>query len=420
MGSKGKIVAAILLIIILIGTLWFMQREDRYNWYSEMDRTFKSAPYGTLFLERYLKTQFEEDSYHQLDSTLSIELTKHMNPKEVSNYVFIGQYIYLDSADFETSLQYVEQGNNMFFFSHQFPYDLMEYLNQGDCYYSWEGVEDFSDSLVYANLEDPELRFYEPVEFAHFEKDEKKYTNWPYLSDLYFCEETDSYEVLGNFNVNQPNFFRVEYGEGYFYFHTNPKFYTNYYFTTEPTRNYIERSLRYIDGDELLFDNYTRLSDIDGRVSRELSQGKGPLRFILSQESLKWGLYVLLGALFLFLVLESKRKQRNIPILVKKENTSIEYVETISELFFQRSGNGKIFKYMNQQFLEFIRKRYRMPTKVLDEKFITTLSAKSKIEKIRLEEIFKTHQLGQFEGNVSEEFLVKYHKKIQYFYNNCK
>lgn len=379
------------------------------------DSSFEQ-PYGLKFMDEYLRTQYEEDNFQFLDSSITVDLPKYLENDTIYDYLFIGHNMYLDTAELEAMLDFVEDGNNAIFLSKQFPYNLMEELNTASCIYDWNENDYFLDSTVYANFAEQDLKTFESVQYSRLNKDKKVEYDWHFVDEGYFCEEEKNFTALGRFNQNQVNFFRVEYGDGQFYFHSNPEFFTNYYLTLEENQKYAQKALSYATGSYLLWDKQYNLRNFD----QNISQNDGPLKYILSQESLKWALYTLIGALLLYLLFEAKRKQRSIPIIAGKQNTSIEYVETISELYFQRKGHNKIYDYITSQFNDFIRKRYRLSTKKQDEDFIKLLSIKSHIKKDRIEALLKLQNNGKFEGNINEKFLVSYHKEIQYFYNHCK
>jgi hypothetical protein len=415
LNNGTKIGLVVVLLMVLFGALSYMQ-DKGYNWYSEMNDSNFEQPYGLKFMDEYLRKQYDEGSFQFLDSSITVDLPKYLENDTVYDYLFIGHNMYLDTAELEALLDFVEDGNNAIFLSKKFPYDLMEELNTGECVYDWYENDNFLDSTIYANFEEQDLKTFDPVQYSRLIKDKKVEYAWHFIDEDYFCIEEKNFTALGRFNQNQVNFFRAEYGQGQFYFHSNPEFFTNYYLTQKENQEYAQKVLSYATGSHLLWDKQYNLRNFDHNIS----QNDGPLKYILSQESLKWALYCLVGALLLYLMFEAKRKQRSIPIIVGKENTSIEYVETISELYFQRKGHSKIYDYITIQFNDFIRKRYRLSIKKKDENFIKLLSVKSHIKKERIEALLKHQNNGKFEGNIDEKFLISYHEEIQYFYNHCK
>jgi len=55
-----------------------------------------------------------------------------------------------------------------------------------------------------------------------------------------------------------------------------------------------------------------------------------PLKYILSQESLKWAYYILIVSIIVYIIFQGKRKQRVIPLIPPLKNTTLEFVRIIA------------------------------------------------------------------------------------------
>ena len=101
------------------------------------------------------------------------------------------------------------------------------------------------------------------------------------------------------------------------------------------------------------------------------------MRFILNQPALKWSYYLLVVGLLLFVIFKAKREQRIIPIIKPLENSSVEFAKTVGSLYYQHRDYANLNHKKITYFLTYIRNRYYINTTVLDENFITQLSAKA-------------------------------------------
>lgn len=61
-----------------------------------------------------------------------------------------------------------------------------------------------------------------------------------------------------------------------------------------------------------------------------------PLRYILSQQPLRWALYLTLTTILLVMLVNARRRQRVIPVIAEPENISLSFVKQIGTLYAQR------------------------------------------------------------------------------------
>jgi len=421
--NQTKLLTMGLLVALIIGLLFYI-RKPSYNWSSELYKNDYDQPYGLMFLDRYLKTQFEGDNFQYADSALDIELPKLTQDAESYNYLFVGKSDFLKTGEVNSLMQFVKKGNNAFYISKNFPRAIFRILHRDSCQSSWGANNYIYQKSVDVQLLNEDFESSNPVTYARIKKDKEVDYKWNFIPKRTLCESSSNFENLGSIDEDKINFFRVKHGEGYFYFNSNPELFTNFYLSQGKSQVYAEEVFSFATANRMIWDKQLRRgngsgsgqSDSDDEDSRSAS----PLSFILSITNLKWALYVLMGSLFVYFVFQTKRKQRPIPILPTKENSSIEYVETISELYFQQKGHDKIFKYIRSQLYEFIRKRYKISTKNRDENFIKVLSNKSKVNAEKVTEMVDYGNINVDTYNDKESLLAKYHQLVQYFYNHCK
>jgi len=373
MSQNNKLTIIGVVVALIMGLLWYFHKTS-YNWTTELYNNDYGQPYGLKFLDGYLKTQFEGDNFMYADSTLDIELGK-LDKSIRSNYLFVGGHDYLRTNEVNALMDFVEEGNNAIYIAKDFPQALFKILHKGDCKNQWTRNEFIQEKSVNVKLLNKAYSSATPIKYARINQDKEVIYHWNYIPAVVFCESSENFEKLGALN-NKMNFFRVKFGEGYFYFNSNPELFTNYYLSQDRPQKYVEEVFSYATGNRMIWDKQLRQEGSNGN-SRSRSNNKsaredGPLSFILSITSLKWAFYVLAASLFVYFIFYTKRKQRIIPIMSAKENSAIEYVETISELYFQRKGNDKIFTYIESQWYEFVRKRYRISTKKIDADFVKT------------------------------------------------
>jgi len=141
------------------------------------------------------------------------------------------------------------------------------------------------------------------------------------------------------------------------------------------------------------------------------------LQYILSQRPLKYAYYltILMGLLFVYFF--AKRRQKAIPILETRKNTSLEYIETMSALFMAQDQNEKLVNHMKTNFYHKIKTAYFLNAN--DPKLAEKLSKKSKIPKAQIDSILK--QLNIVNNYAfNDDQLIRLYNDINSFDKNRK
>jgi hypothetical protein len=125
---------------------------------------------------------------------------------------------------------------------------------------------------------------------------------------------------------------------------------------------------------------------------------------------------VLLLLLLLWVLLNSRRKQRMIPAYPKPANESLDFVKTMGRLYYDRKDHQNLANKMSMYFLEHVRTTYKLPTHTLDDNFIESLHYKSGYSGGELNEIVSFIQYLQQGGDVNEHQLINFHNQLESFY----
>lgn len=267
------------------------------------------------------------------------------------NYVFVGNYAYYTESSVTELLDFVERGNSAFISAYDLPEDLATHLFGNDCYYNFYGDEEriLSEQLdtvtFQLNSTDESFELYNIYAYAPYNKATF------YLNGGMLCDDALDNEVIGTFGEYNINFTRLNWGEGNFYFHTNPVFFTNYYLVDSLQYAYAEACLAVLGDGPVYWDETSRVPPSVARQrnqqnarnnqrsysgGRNLLTGNEALSYIQEQGPLALAWYTLLFATLLYIIFRGKRRQRIIPIIHPRENSSKRFIDTISRLVFQK------------------------------------------------------------------------------------
>lgn len=143
----------------------------------------------------------------------------------------------------------------------------------------------------------------------------------------------------------------VPCGKGEIIFSCNPLLFTNYGVLNRVTSSYVFRIMSQISD----FPVYRTEAYLD---KREQQGGYySPFREFLKRPPLCWALYLAILGVVLFLVFSARRRQRIIPVMLKPENKSLEFVKLIGTLYFQRHDNRDLVEKKFRFFAETVRRK---------------------------------------------------------------
>lgn len=417
--KKGNNIIIIVVVAVLLITIvgLVLMSTKRYDWYETYEIESKE-PYGAYIIGEMLKNYYPEKKFTVLDSPLNDSLAADAK-KGHKNYISIGSKVQYDSTGVRVLLSFVEQGNTAFISTGPNVMELLDALFPDTClYYDEDYDHPENDSIV-------KLNFYSAA------KEEKTFTltyvfqnkpfsyAWMCFDSSFFCGSRSNAVALGYFGDYHCNFIKMHYGNGDFYIHSIPLAFSNYSLTKKENLEYVSKVFSFVPPGDILWDEYSKFPG-NLNFNSELESSQSPLRFILSQEGLRWAWYLSLLFLLLYVIFFGKRRQRIIPLAEPNTNTSLEYINIIGQLYYQAQGHKTIGLHKMKLFQSFIRNRYFINVGVADEQTIQNISLKSQIPVDDIKNIFREYNRINTPASISSEELITFHNLIENFYKHCK
>jgi hypothetical protein len=204
-------------------------------------------------------------------------------------------------------------------------------------------------------------------------------------------------------------------GSGAVFIHLAPLAFSNYFLLHKNNIDYYKNAFSVIPQNvsKVVWNDYylTKL-----RINKE--RDPSWFRVLLKYPGFRWGLLTALGTLFLFVLLEMRRKQRMIPEWEKPRNESMDFVKTIGRLYYDKGDHKNLAKKMGTYFLEHIRSQYKLSTHTIDDDFINALHNKTAYPMDELKQIVRFIQFVDTAPAISEKQLSDFHKQLELFYQN--
>ncbi|MGN6646542.1 MAG: hypothetical protein ACTHJT_08425 [Cytophaga sp.] len=227
-----------------------------------------------------------------------------------------------------------------------------------------------------------------------------------------------SVAVFSMLNDHTYNYVRIPYGKGYLYVFTTPILLTNYFVKEKQGLSHAEEILSVLSNGKLFWDEVPAIN----RQESESSRPRTPyLKYVLAVEPLRWAWYLLLATVLIYILFESKRKQRIIPVIEPVNNTSIEYVQTTGRLYAQIGNHRKLIQLNMRLFISTIQQKYGVKINLDNPASVQWLATKSGIEAqrfIQLQEEYKRITLPGHEMKTKDLHL--FYQQLQFIYKKIQ
>ena len=389
------------LFIFLFGALLALyilaevNRPKTFDWSVTLSKEDKN-PYGSYVLYRQLQDLFPASSIN----SYQLPVYNQIGKREEKNtaYLLIEPELDLGADDINELLNYVVNGNYLFITSGSFSKPVLDSLQIKIS----RRLNLLDRDSITINFSNPLLRTPKDYSFPRMTMD-------GYFSSL----DTSRVVILGTSGQDNINFIKIPYGEGALFLHASPLCFSNYFILKNNNAEYTSKALSYIPGNvtKIYWDEYYKMGP---------AGSKNPLRFILTNSYMRWAFRIAVLAIVLFIIFEMKRRQRIIPVIPPLQNTTLDFVRTVGNVYFNQHDNKNIAVKKINYFFEFIRSKFYLATNQPNEEFITVLAKKSGIHVQEIEELFKAIQEVNSSTLVNDELLIYINKKIDIFYTNIK
>ena len=378
-------------VTIIILTLVKISEPEEIDW-NESFSKYDKIPYGGYIIYDIANELFKGSELSLTELPVYNILKDNYYHK--TNYVFINSYFSPDVLDTEYLLDYVSDGNQVFISAFSIYGSLADSL-RFKTYRTF-----FNDDSIKVNFNLAEV------------KSDNGYLFEKGNFENYFSEyDTSLTQVLGTNDVGNTNFIRIKYGNGNIFLNTVPLAFTNYYLLYSQNEEYVYKAFSHLPVQKTLWDEYYKTGN---------KYSASALQYILSQESLKWAYYLLLGTIVLFIFFYGRRRQRIIPVIEPLKNTTVEFVQTVGNLYYQQKDYKNIAEKKISYFSDYIRNKYFIKASSFDEDMLQILSEKSSVSPGEVKSIFSEIEKIRSSKKISEEDLININYQIEKFYERTK
>ncbi|NDV70327.1 DUF4350 domain-containing protein [Dysgonomonas sp. 25] len=314
---------------------------------------------------------------------------------DTTTYMFVNLEFDLEDADTPYFLDFVGIGNNAFISAEKISHTLLDTL----------GV---NDRRKFFTMDSTYL-------LADYKNKSFRLRNYEANTKLQMKDCPHPYKVLATNNQNDTVFVQIKYGKGNIYLHTMPIMFSNIHMLKKDKYDFAFHCLSYIPrSNNILWDEYQK----QGLIGEQ-----SIFRVMLNSVSLRIALYLIVIGLLLYMIFESKRIQRAIPVMKPPVNSSVEFAGTLSNLFYRKQDYASIARYRMTYLLDFIRKNYYLSASsefALDDEFIEILYMKSGMSKEKLSQMFFAYKNVMRYPATAKNYYWEFTDLLEEFYRHVK
>ncbi|MTI20150.1 DUF4350 domain-containing protein [Fulvivirga sp. RKSG066] len=380
---------AILVACVVFYTVMEIITPKPINWTVTLASLDKN-PFGTYLLDQRMGDLFEK--------TTKSNLTFYeLKDSVYQNYFILSQQFGPSQEDTDALLTHVANGSNVLIASNYYTGRFADTLDLNTADYLFQGN-------IFTNLDRGDTA---ALSFTNPKIDAQEFYYQRDNAQNYFSEFDSLQSTILSLNdIERATFIKRPWGDGNIYLCSTPLAFTNNYLVYEDNHEYISHMLSYLPAGNIHWTEFYQLGRMEART---------PLRFILSQESLKWAYYISLLTLIFFLFFEAKRKQRIIPIIKPLQNDTLDFIGTISNLYYQNKAHKSIATKKINFFLDQLRQHYFITMREENSDFITHIAHKTGNAEEDVKSLFDLINTIRKKTEIEASELTALNKKLEAF-----
>lgn len=386
---------------------------------------YDNQPFGCAVFDSLLSGSFPRGYTVSRNTFYQLEQEDSINRRSI---LVIADELPLSKVDLTSMLKLAERGNKIMLVSNHFSSLLKDTLGFSNNYnrFSPALLKKYASSLLGRDS------LYWVGDSAIYPR-RTFYFN-PYLCSTYFFADTIDVSILaekqalreefayvsdkdsvtvGDSIIHFPVAMSLPWGKGELVLATNALLFTNYGMLDGGNATYLFRVL-------------SRLKDFpvvrtEAYMQETAQEQMSPFRYFLAQKPLRWALYLSMTGILLFMVFTARRKQRAIPVMREPENKSLEFIELIGTLYYQKKDHADLVRKKYIFFAEELRREIQVDVEDVaeDERSFGRIARKTGMKAEDIRKLIREIRPVIYGGvDVSEERMKYYIDKMNEIINH--
>ena len=372
-----------LILLVLIAEVLSTKSTIWVKTFSRYDKN----PYGSYALGRVIDDLFPNKEVQKSNLTY-FEIVTDEN--DAANLLSISDEFFLDQNSYDSLLTQVSAGQVAFISSMYMSQLLQDTL----------GVElsHLSYDINYVMEENDSSSFYIA---------EKEYAYSGEELESYIESYPDESEIFSTNSEGNPTTIKLPFGKGYFILNTTPIIFTNHFMLYGQNHQAVSSLLSALPVGNLHWTEYYQVGKLNS---------SSPFRVVLEHPYLKTALYLTLLLILAFMLFEAKRKQRRIPIIEPPQNQTVQFVQTVGNLYLTTENHKAVA--INQ--INFLKEYLSMKMNIhlrLESESAGLIAAKASKDKSFVKQLIEKIQHVESAERISEHTLTDLTSDLHKFYH---
>lgn len=412
------IVTGVIAVAATVILIWlFTSQPKRYMWIEHYQyRSFlKRQPYGLLYFKQLIEKRPGPGRMITIRKPLNRFLPERAGHKGV--YLFMGNRpIYSDQAA-EELLSFAEKGNTVFIMATNLPETFIKAL-----FVEASFENPFILSLDVSDV-NPSLAPFAPDNNYHFwyqVSDQKARHYWGYLNPEHLSNLGEKGKALGHLHDDLINFYEITYGKGRVILHTNPLLFSNYFIITEEGYRYASGAFSFLKSSDNIYLDRVSLKQPSQTGLIDPGTRKSWLGFILTSPGLKWAWYLLLLTVMLIIIVRSRRRQRAIPVMESRDNSVMEHIRTLGQIYLKHKNHRKLALQQKQLLMNKLASRWKIRINRPVEELRDEIIAKTGVPEEIIDKLLEQIRHIDTRQSLSARELTTWYESIEQFYSYSK
>lgn len=409
-GSRWFILAMVLFLAVMFLVEYNLPKKFVWNpTFSQYDH----QPFGCAVFDYMLEESWPKDYYLNEWTFYNFENDTTGEPLAI---LAVGQQLQLTETDRNAIMRLAERGNKVILASNSFSLsDTLGYKMS----YTWFRASELKKYAGSVNRRD--TLYWLPDSITGTAYPAAVFEFYPQLCDVYFTKydslsvplaekemKNDSVEELQDslfipaLKSSGAVALRRPVGKGEIILISTPLLFTNYGMLDKNNAAYIFRLLSPAKDLPLYRTEAYNKSEYEQR---------SPFRYFLSQPALRWGLYLTMITLVLFLIFTARRRQRPIPVIREPDNKTLEFTELIGTLYYQKKDHADLVRKKFTYFAESLRRNIQVDVEEDgdDAALCRKIAGKTGMEEEKIVRLFiRLRPVVKGERNVTEQEMKDY------------
>lgn len=393
---KGNRKYYLIFICVFAGVVLFQYLQPTpINWNKTYLRKDKIA-FGSYAIYELLENTYAEELSLNRQTLYSLN---NKNTATHQSLLMIDGELELKDLDTKTLFDFVSRGNKAMLCANSFGGTLRDTfkLSTTDTWFNNFGN---IDSMLHKPAF--ELRFVKP------QTGMPKSFSYPQgaVESTFRSYDHKLFGVVAVNKRNEPVLLRAQIGKGELLLATCPDVFSNLFVVDHQGRTYAYALLSMLHNHTLIWDEHYKAFNVN----------RGSLlQFIFNSDALYMAYGILVIGLLVFMVFELKRRQRAIVVIRPPENSTLAFVDVISNVYFNSKNHLHIAREKINYFYFEVRQKYGVNTHQIDHTFIIRVSRLSGLSEEAVQNLFLYCERLKQEPALSEYDLLELNNRINTF-----